>query len=593
MNVFRSSILGFFIMLLMSCSSSKGQSAGELIHLNQVGFYPDAPKKAAVEQDIQGVFYLVTDKNKNKVFADTLDIAEASQYGDIPVTIADFSAFNESGTYRLLIPGLGHSHPFKIGSNIYAPVADASLKGYYFQRASTPLPRQWAGKWNRKAGHHDDSVIVHASAATAERPEGTVISSPKGWYDAGDYNKYVVNSGITTATLLSLYEDFSQFASQIAIGIPEQNNNLPDLLDEVLWNIRWMLTMQDPHDGGVYHKMTSPGFSGMVMPHEDTDARYVVQKSTAATLDFAAVMAQAARVFADYDKPLRGLADSCLTAAKRAWQWAQQHPRKLYKQNKLNQQFDPNITTGAYGDDKVADEFYWAGIELYIATGKQQYINDVRAASDNGWVLPSWSNVRALGYYSLLRFRDKLEGLGNQEIPKVKRKLLLYANSLLAGQQRMAYETVMGADPDHFIWGSNSVAGNQGIALITAYNLTSERRYLDGALSNLDYLLGRNATGFSFLTGYGDQTPGYPHHRPSEADEISEPVPGLLVGGPNPDQQDGCKYPSGLPNKSYVDTVCSYASNEIAINWNAPMVYLTYAMEALQYKAGYAGKSSF
>jgi endoglucanase len=129
------------------------------------------------------------------------------------------------------------------------------------------------------------------------------------------------------------------------------------------------------------------------------------------------------------------------------------------------------------------------------------------------------------------------------------------------------------------------VATNEGILLIQAYRLSNNRKYLDYALSNMDYVLGRNATGYSFVTGYGHKTPMFPHHRLSEADGIADPIPGLIVGGPNPGQQDGCKtYPSRIPDESYTDSVCSYASNEIAINWNAPAAYLAGALEALYNK---------
>ena len=111
-----------------------------------------------------------------------------------------------------------------------------------------------------------------------------------------------------------------------------------------------------------------------------------------------------------------------------------------------------------------------------------------------------------------------------------------------------------------------------------------------GALTNLDYIMGRNATGYCFVTGAGSKSPMHPHHRPSVADGIEEPVPGLLAGGPNPGRQDGCKYEFTEPETCYTDLACSYASNEIAINWNAPLVYLINAIEALQYTAGYSNK---
>ena len=129
-----------------------------------------------------------------------------------------------------------------------------------------------------------------------------MISTPGGWYDAGDYNKYIVNSGITTGTLLSAYEDFPGYFNELYTNIPESGNDVPDILDEALYNIRWMLSMQDPNDGGVYNKCTNAAFDGMVRPGVTKLPRYVVQKGTAATLDFAAVSAQASRIFKKYNK---------------------------------------------------------------------------------------------------------------------------------------------------------------------------------------------------------------------------------------------------------------------------------------------------
>jgi endoglucanase len=98
----------------------------------------------------------------------------------------------------------------------------------------------------------------------------------------------------------------------------------------------------------------------------------------------------------------------------------------------------------------------------------------------------------------------------------------------------------------------------------------------------IDYLLGRNGTGFSLISGFGDVTPVKPHHRISDADGISAPIPGMLAGGPQPGQQDNCSYPSNTSAKSYSDTWCSYSTNEVTINWNAPLAYVTNALKFYQ-----------
>lgn len=567
--------------LFLFFHSANAQKLTDAIKLNQIGFYPGAPKIAVVTDSVSGDFYLVTPD-----FSDTLLTGELSPISDAPnsgerVRTADFSEANQPGHYVLWIPGLGHSYPFSISDDVYEDAAKASLKGFYFQRASTAIPFEYGGKWARPAGHPDTEVMIHPSAASDQRPAGTTISASKGWYDAGDYNKYAVNSGISTATLLSLYEDFPEQMSSFETDIPESNNELPDILDEVLWNLRWYMKMQDPTDGGVYHKLTSTDFSGQVMPVEDNDERYVVQKSVTGTLNFAAVMAQAARVFREYQNEAPAFADSAVIASLNAWLWARQNQDALYNQNELNEESDPDITTGAYGDGDASDEFIWASTELFASTKNSLFYNAIDLFPSDQSSIPSWSNVRTLAYYTMSRLSDDLSESAQEDITKAEQMIVSMADSLINSGTDTGYGTVMDRSADNYIWGSSSVAANQGIALIQTYRITENADYLNYALSNLDYLFGRNATGYSFLTGYGSKTPTNIHHRPSGAHLIVEPVPGLLAGGPNADQQDGCEYPSDLPALSYVDDYCSYASNEIAINWNAPMVYLSAALEAL------------
>ncbi|GAA4400354.1 glycoside hydrolase family 9 protein [Nibrella viscosa] len=564
-----------------------GQALSEAIRLNQVGFYPNAPKVAVVVGADAGTFQLTTPDGKKRVYTGNLSEQRQNTTSGKTTRLADFTGFKTNGTYVLVVPGTGKSYPFEIRNNVHRAVAIGSLKGFYYQRVSTDLPAKYAGQWARPAGHPDTRVLIHPSAADANRPAGSVISSPRGWYDAGDYNKYIVNSGITVGTLLSLYEDFPAYFKNFEINIPESGNKVPDLLDETLWNLRWMLTMQDPTDGGVYHKLTNAGFDGMVMPDKAVKDRYVVQKSVTAALDFAAVMAQSARVFKPFSKELPGLVDSCRTAAVRAWEWAKKNPDKLYRQEEMNKQFDPDVSTGTYGDNNASDEWIWAAAELYVTTKDEAYYTAVNLYPDDKTPLPSWNQVRTLAYYTLARFGNDLTPAGKKDLPQLKQRLIQFADNLIQGADRQTYQTVMGKAAGDYIWGSSAVAANQGIALIQAYRLTKDKTYLNYALANLDYLLGRNATGYSFLTGFGDKPVMNPHHRPSVADGITSPVPGLLSGGPNGNapRQDKCPgYTATSADEMFIDDSCSYASNEIAINWNAPMVYLAAALEALQEK---------
>jgi endoglucanase len=209
---------------------------------------------------------------------------------------------------------------------------------------------------------------------------------------------------------------------------------------------------------------------------------------------------------------------------------------------------------------------------------------------DDKTPLPSWPQVRTLAYYTLMRQAASATEGGKADMPQLKQRLIKMADDLLAGVDQQAFGTVMGKSARDYIWGSSAVAANQGIALMQAYRLTQATKYRDAALANLDYLLGRNAIGYSLVTGYGDKSVMNPHHRPSVADGIVAPVPGLLSGGPNGNapRQDRCKgYTENAPaDETFIDESCSYASNEIAINWNAPLVYLAAAIDATFTRAG-------
>jgi endoglucanase len=564
--------------LALPCAASAGWAAAPqppdgTIKLNQLGFLPGAAKFAVVPDTKAATFAIVKAGTDTVVSRGALAPAAASPEAGETVRLADFTGLTVPGRYRVRVAGLPDSPAFDIGPGVFRELNAASIRALYFNRSGTALSAKHAGAYARAAGHPDTRVLVHASAASPARPAGTAIASPKGWYDAGDYNKYIVNSGIATWTLLAAWEDFPNVFKAQDLNIPESGNALPDLLDEALWNLEWMLTMQDPADGGVYHKLTNLKFDGMVMPDQATAPRYVVQKTTAAALDFAAVMATASRVLAPYERQVPGLAARMLAASQAAWRWAEAHPRELYEQPK-------DVVTGEYGDKDVADEFGWAAAELFITTGDAGYYAAMKAPALKATV-PSWSQVDGLAWLSLARHRGTLGAAADQAL--IAQRIDTLSASLAGTWKASAYGSAM--RPTDFIWGSSAVALNQAMVLAQGYRLTGKREYLDAAQAGLDYALGRNALGTSFVTGYGARSPLHPHHRPSVADGVEAPVPGWLVGGPQPGQQDrkDCPvpYPSALPAKSWLDHACSYASNEVAINWNAPLVYVSAAVEAL------------
>lgn len=544
------------------------------IRLNQVGMYPNQEKIAVVEGTAKSVTIKdATTGKKAAVKARVLRTA-TSPWSKKQRTVVDFSALTKPGTYT--ITSGRESATFTVRPSALRDVTAATLKAFYLIRSGVAIEQQYAGDFARPVGHADTRVLIHPSAASLGRPAGSVISSPGGWYDAGDYNKYIVNSAFSIGIILFSYEQNRDYYQSLTVNIPESKNQTADVIDEMMFNLRWMFTMQDPYDGGVYHKLTTPNFEGFVMPVDCHQQRYVVQKSTAATLDFAAVMAQAARLCKD-NKDYPEFAAQAARAAMAAYGWAERNPRVIYQQERLA---DPAVSTGTYGDFNLSDEWYWAAAELYLLTGDQRFADVAAKNQPRHFSAPTWGNVAALGTFSLL---------GNQvaQFPALSAQLTSYCDSLVATTAKSSFQTPCGNSPRDFGWGCLAETfGANGLALCLANRLTGNKKYLAAAQQNADYVLGRNATGYCYITGFGTKSPMHPHHRPSEADGIEAPYPGLLAGGPNPGQQDKSdvkSYPSNQPDESYIDVMQSYASNEIAINWNASILALLGWLEAAQH----------
>ena len=543
------------------------------IRRNQVGCYPQQEKVIVVEgTDPTNKLKIKTPRGKTlKPATIRKAVSPLSGKTRYVVNLGELSA---TGNYQISI---GNERCIiHVANRPYHDIAKASLRLFYLIRSGIPIEQ--GGVYNRPVGHPDTQVFIHPSAATAQRPASTIISSPYGWYDAGDYNKYVVNSAFSIGLMFAAYEQLSAYFANLNTEIPESHNLTPDLLDEMMFNLRWLQTMQDPDDGGVYHKLTTPNFEGFIMPEACKQPRYVVAKSVTATLDFAAVMADAARLFAPYQQDYPDFTDQAATMAERAYLWAKEHPTALYRQNQLH---DPEVTTGTYADFNSRDELFWAASALYRLTHKQQYLDDVLENQPQRFTTPTWGNVSALGAF---------EWLSTKHSPlfyDMLHQLMKYCESAIKEVETSSFQSPYGNNAHDFGWGCLAEhCCCQAMALLYADKLQGTTKYRTYALQNADYLLGRNATGYCYVTGFGDQSPMHPHHRISSADGIESPFPGMLIGGPNPGQQDkkdmhNAIYPSNIPDESYVDDEESYASNEIAINWNASLVTILCWLDAL------------
>ena len=562
-----------FLAILALSTTVQAQN-GVQIRRNQVGCYPQQEKVIVVEGTNPGSKVRVATPDGKVVKAKTLRKAVSPLSGKTRYVV-DLGRLSATGDYRV---SLGkESCVLHVSERPYHDIATSALRLFYLIRSGVAIEQ--GGAYNRPVGHADTQVLVHNSAASPLRPTGTVISSPLGWYDAGDYNKYVVNSAFSIGLMLAAYEQQPDYFARLKTNIPESGNTTPDFLDEMMFNLQWFFSMQDPYDGGVYHKLTTPNFEGFVMPTACKQSRYVVAKSVTAALDFAAVMADAARLYEKYQTDYPGFTAQAAAAAERAYQWAKAHPTAFYRQEQLK---DPAVTTGTYGDMSANDEFFWAATALWRLTGKQQYLDDATQHQPKQFTTPTWGNVASLGAYECL-------ASGNSTLRETMlQQLTAYCDNAVKGVETSSFQSPYGNSARDFGWGCLAeFCCCQGMALLYADKILGVEKYRRYALQNADYLLGRNATGYCYVTGFGDKSPMHPHHRPSEADGVEAPYPGMLVGGPNPGQQDkndlnGNAYPTNIPDESYIDVMQSYASNEIAINWNASLVAFLCWLDALE-----------
>jgi endoglucanase len=569
-----------------------------MIKVNHVGYLPRIPKVALVTAANPATEFTLRRVDGTVAFSGKLAAAvDDPQSGD-KVQAADFSACQTSGKYYIDVPGIGRSWEFSIAANVYARVFYLAMRSYYSQRCGIAVDLGSEAPGYKHGACHLKGAW-HGSSGKA----GPRVSA-KGWHDAGDYGRYVVNSGITTGTLLWTYEMFPDYVKNVSLNIPESGNAMPDILNEIKWNLDWMLSMQDD-DGGVWHKQTSEKFSGFIMPERDDLISFVIgtgrepYKSSCATGDFAAVLAIAARIYKPFQPQY---ANQCLCAAMRAYSWLEKNPAVQFNN-------PPGVLTGLYDDINCVDERLWAAAELTRTTGqeiyaksfKEHYVdfkNSIRAAgpwyrrnvaklwsallgerrnTETAGIIraiypQNWRNVANLGLWSYVLGG----GRDTQTAAAIREATLIAADEIVIRTTTAGYRNSMTAGD--YIWGSNGVAANYGMQLLIANALRNDRRYVQTALDNLHYLLGRNPFSMSYITGVGLNSPRHPHHRPSIADGIDQPWPGLLVLGPNIHREDPitrAKVPAGVPPaRAYIDHQGAYSVNEVAINCNAPLVFL-------------------
>ncbi len=510
-----------------------------LIHLNQTGYFPNMPKTAVVAGRVAS--FCVCEKNSGKtVFAGMLGEGIFDAACGETVFPVDFSSFDIKGEYYIKAGGK-KSPTFKICPKPFEEVKQAVLKSFFLNRCGITIHREFAGEYRRKKCHTEKATL-------ASNPQ-IKLDVRGGWHESGNYWRHTLSGAVALAHMLYAYELFPESFKE-EIKIPESGNGTPDILNECRWELEWLIKMQD-NDGGVFHKAATKEFPANIMPHEDCDEIFVYEKTTSSTAAFCAVCALASRIFAAFDPTFSGELKKC---AERAWLWAVQNRRTkemagLYLHN----------------DSDPTDKIFWAASEMYSLSGSKIFVEamlEIYENVDTTSFSPSFSG--GFGALSFI-FSTKIKNL--LLLDAFKTAFIYKADTICAMSKNSAYRTAVSGN--RYLKDSNFEILSAAMTLIIANKISPNQNYTDTAIEQLNYILGKNPMGISYITGFGENCCQNPHHRPSTADGIDAPPKGLIVCGPNMERAD--EYirwliPKGTPPaKCYVDKEYSYSTNETSL----------------------------
>jgi endoglucanase len=546
--------------LFPSPPPSKTDTQTHPVRVNGLGYLPQSVKIATVIAPGGSTFNVRSAGDDSIAWSSMMGTMMTDELTGDPLFHADFSEFATPGSFYIEVPGLGRSATFTIGADVYNDLLTRTMIGMYGQRCGTDVHITLDGEtWSHAACHQHDGALKYLTGST------DVQASIGGWHDAGDYGKYTTNGAFSAGMMLAAWEQFPA-VSTLSLPIPEHGGVFPDFLAEVKWELDWLLTIPAPDgSGGIPHKLTALNFEGFIMPEADMSTRYFTPVGTAATADFVAVMAEAARIYQPYDADF---AAKCLAAARLSYTFLQSNTGPVVPGT-------PDFSTGGYGDSNDNDERTWAAAELWETTGEADFLTDFETRANRGSLSPTfdWQNVGNLGMFTYLL--SKRDGRNPTLVASLSSSLNTTAEQLV----RLATTNSWGR-PMGYSWGANGAVARTAMNLAAANALTPDARYTNAIASGLDHLLGRNYYDRSQITMVGNNPPLHPHHRPSASDSVVDPWPGLLVGGQ--DCPSGASNCSTGPKYDWQDTQSAPNLNEIAVNWNGALVYAAAAMAQLQ-----------
>lgn len=546
---------------------SVSEAADDGIHVDQVGYLTNHDKVAMVADAKDKTFEIIDTKTNKVVFTGKLSAPKYDAMSEETLSKADFTNLKTPGTYILKI-GNRESYDFEINDNVYAIPTVQSWRSYTLSRSNTPIDDTNVSGLKLNGGHPQDKE-AQVYFTDKLNKKGDVVDVSGGWYDAGDYGKYITTAGLSSAELMLAYEANPDHFTKGQLMFPkgvENNTNLPDVLSEVKFEIDWMRKMQR-QDGSTFHKvagLTWPGFD--ISPDTDTQPRYIFSTATYSSAIYGASLAIGARVYEPFDKTY---AQDLKKDAERVWEYLQKNPNPIYRVDEGQEN-----GSGPYNKNTDIEERLWLSAEMFLTTGDKKYENYLQQEKERLTDKPSfftWDNTLALAQFAYAKAPNADKKLQTE----VSNAFISYAEDILKKINSDGFECALAEN--EYTWASTKNALTQADILLMAYQLQPKQEYLDGALSQIHYLFGRNSLNKSFMTGVGDNPPEHPHNRIHES--TGAYVSGLVVGGPNhviggdPDQTKYLESGHIPVAKSYIDVLTSWSTNEYAIDYTAAAVY--------------------
>jgi len=524
------------------------------IHVNQEGYLPGYSKQGMVgyyagslgEMSVptDSGFEIVDAATGAQVFQGQLTARPDLGYEYTPtpyqqVYQADFTSFNTPGQYRLVVPGMGGSTPFRIDAGVGMCFARAYALGLYHQRCGTNLglpytrfahgechtpaasipasasafPFTWTTISNYAITVNSDNPAQVAPFMTSPAKslfpyvnQGTVTASG-GHHDAGDYSKYTINSASLVHYLMFEVDSLPGVAALDNLGIPESGDGISDVMEEAKWESDYLAKLQDA-DGGFYF-LTYPQnreYESNVTP-DHGDPQVVWPKTTSVTAAAVAALAQCASSPL-FKKTYPQTAAVYLQKAELGWKFLTNAIAKYGKHGAYQK-----IT--AYGDDFADnDELAWAACQIFLATGDQNahqmllsWFNPADPATWRwGWWHMSESYGSAIRSYAFAVQSGRVasaSSLNATFLAACTNEVATAGDNMLTWSEQNAYGTSFPPATKAVQSAGWYFSADQAFDMAVAYQLNPKPAYLTALLANMNYEGGCNPVNASYITGLG------------------------------------------------------------------------------------------